>query len=206
MADVHFFFDPGCPWAWLAAVRLQETAMRCGAGIVWRPVVLDQVERMTGRGAATPAELAYSSLDLGDWAHFCGVRVARADRLPAANASKAIAAASGLAGRLEALVNRLFEAGPGGSADPDDHEFLVSTAVAAGFARRDFESAFDSPAAQRMVEANVADLVARGGFGSASMAVGDRLYIGNARMPLVELALTRAAEHPLIIPGAHGQT
>jgi hypothetical protein len=37
------------------------------------------------------------------------------------------------------------------------------------------------------------------------MFVGEKMFFGNDRMPLVELALTRAAERPFIAPGAHGQ-
>jgi hypothetical protein len=38
------------------------------------------------------------------------------------------------------------------------------------------------------------------------MFVGDDMYVGNDRMPLVEMALARASGRPFIAPGAHGQS
>jgi 2-hydroxychromene-2-carboxylate isomerase len=43
-----------------------------------------------------------------------------------------------------------------------------------------------------------------GGFGVPSMVVGDDLFFGNDRMPLVEAALIRAADIRLVLPGQHG--
>jgi hypothetical protein len=37
------------------------------------------------------------------------------------------------------------------------------------------------------------------------MFIGDDMYFGNDRMPLVEFALSRATDRPLVAPGAHGQ-
>ena len=51
---------------------------------------------------------------------------------------------------------------------------------------------------------NVARLLERGGFGTPTLLVGDDLYFGNDRMPLVEIALARAGGMRLVMPGEHG--
>jgi 2-hydroxychromene-2-carboxylate isomerase len=43
------------------------------------------------------------------------------------------------------------------------------------------------------VRANTDECVRRGGFGSPTMFVGDDMYFGNDRLPLVERALARTA-------------
>ena len=206
MAEVDFYFDPGCPWAWLATVRLQEAAMRCSARIQWRPVLALRVDAGSGTTVLAAAERAYQAQDLADWAHFCGVSIRRTERLPSAVAARVIAAAADLGGRTGRLVESIFAAGPGGAADINDRDVLLDLAREAGFDVAALSLALDDPRSQAAVEANSAALIAQGGFGSATMVVAGRHYCGNTRLPLVELALTRAGDSPLIIPGAHGHT
>ena len=79
--EVEFFFDCGCPWSYLALGRLRDAALRTGAQIIYRPVLLSEI---SGGGKAHPAapqdglaaaRSLYRSKDLQDWARFCGVVV-----------------------------------------------------------------------------------------------------------------------------------
>ncbi len=206
LAEVVFFFDPGCPWAWLATVRLREAAMRCNARIAWRPILALKVDAALGTSRPSPAESAYLPRDLVDWAHFCGVVVRRSERLPAAVAARAVAAGVAIGGAVAPFVEAIFSAGSGGHAEINSRALLLELAAATGLDAEARALALDDPRSQAAIEDNTAALIASGGFGSATMVIGDRLFCGNARIPLVELALTRAGDRPLIIPGSHGQT
>jgi 2-hydroxychromene-2-carboxylate isomerase len=213
LTQVDFYFYLGCPWTWLAFVRLRETAMRTGAGIVWKPVMVDRVTEASNpaapgaRAAISPAKLRYHVKDLQDWARFCGVTIATPGPF-GAKAGYAVrgAIAAIAAGRAVPYCERVFRARFERGADLDDPDTVAALAVAAGPDERGFRDAVADPASQRAVEALCEELVARGGFGSPTIFVGDDMYFGNDRMPLVELALNLAADQPLVAPGAHSQT
>ncbi len=47
------------------------------------------------------------------------------------------------------------------------------------------------PAVKDQLKANTEELARRGGFGSPIFFIGDDMYIGNNRLPLIRDALTR---------------
>jgi 2-hydroxychromene-2-carboxylate isomerase len=52
--------------------------------------------------------------------------------------------------------------------------------------------AIAEPGVKERLKANTDELIARGGFGSPTIFVGDDMYFGNDRLPLVREALRRA--------------
>jgi 2-hydroxychromene-2-carboxylate isomerase len=69
----------------------------------------------------------------------------------------------------------------------------------------DFERRLEDPGSLEAVRANTEELVRRGGFGSPTVFVGENMYFGHERIPLVESALMHGAEQPFIAPGEHGR-
>ena len=213
LAQVDFYFYLGCPWTWLAFVRLRETAMRTRASIAWKPVLVDRVTQGSNPGAPatrppiSPAKLRYHVKDLQDWARFCGVTIATPGPF-GAQARYAVrgAVAAMAAGRAAPYFDRVFRARFEDGANLDDPDTVTALAVEAGLDAADFRAAVADDSSLRTVEEVSDELVARGGFGSPTMFVGDDMYFGNDRMPLVEVALHRAGERPFIAPGAHGIT
>lgn len=212
MVDVDFYFYPGCPWTYLAFARLCESAMRTNARVVWKPIQVDRIRRDsspaggTGSLARNPARDRYRVKDLQDWARFCGLTIRRPGPFPVAalwaarGAVVAIAAGKAVP-YLEAAFRGCFEHG----ADLDRLDSVVEIAAAGGLEPAGFRAACNDSTTLAIVEAYSDELVARGGFDSPTMFIGDGMYFGNDRMPLVELALSQAAERPLVVPGAHGQ-
>jgi 2-hydroxychromene-2-carboxylate isomerase len=210
LADVTFYLYYGCPWTYLAFVRLQETAMRTRAVIAWRPVLLERVMRGAGLSAkaevSAAAQVRYRQKDLADWARFCGVAIRHGGPYPVAAEWAARGAVVALAEERAARYGEaVFRACFGECADPDDLEVVTGLAAASGIERERFRHAVEAPGTRAVLERNSDELVRRGGFGSPTMFVGDDMYVGNDRMPLVELALMRASDEPFVAPGAHGQ-
>lgn len=85
-----------------------------------------------------------------------------------------------------------------------DQEVLLQIAERAGMERSVFEARQSDPASIDILAANAKQLVERGGFGVPTMLVGDDLYFGNDRMPLVEFALGQASGRRFVMPGEHG--
>jgi len=207
---VEFFFDQSCPWTYLAFTRIQETVTRVGARIVWKPILVDEVHRAANRtfpGSRVdpnPAKARYQAKDLQDWARFCGVRIRAPEHWPVTplGAQCGAVVADG-AGQLVAFVAATFETYFDGSQDIRDLAVLGVIAKRVGLDDKRFIADLQKPEVRAVVEANGHELVRRGGFGSPTMFVGDDMYFGNDRMPLVEVALARASDRRFVMPFDH---
>jgi 2-hydroxychromene-2-carboxylate isomerase len=73
-AAVEFVFDASCPWSYLALERTRDAALRTGARIIYRPVLVDDVLQLAtpgypaDRSDPVPARARHQAKDLADWA------------------------------------------------------------------------------------------------------------------------------------------
>lgn len=218
---VEFFFDTSCPWSYLALERVREAAIRTGARVIYRPVLVDDVLRAANpafpadRTDPVPARARYQSKDLADWARYCGLTLRRprpwpirpewAQRGAVAAAELTGGSPAGPAAYLAAVFAALFA----DNRDISDIAVVEALAVSAGLDATRFAALLREDGTGLQVQENGAELVARGGFGTptflvASGTAGADLYFGNDRVPLVEAALARLGGMRLILPGAHG--
>lgn len=211
MLTVDFFFDCSCPWTYLGFTRLRETATRTGATIKWHPIFVDRVRRLVtpdcpeSRSDPVDAREKYRRKDLQDWARYCAVTI----RVPADWPADTQAAMCGAViaerqGVAAAYVGGVFRAYFGEGRNIDDRDVLADIAGPAGVARETFLEGLDDPEILDAVYRNCDALIARGGFGSPSFFVGDDMYFGNDRIPLLEFALGQASGRKFVMPGQHG--
>jgi 2-hydroxychromene-2-carboxylate isomerase len=73
-----------------------------------------------------------------------------------------------------------------------------------GFERDVFDTGLRSPDVLQQVKDSSRSLLERGGFGSPTMFVGESMFFGNDRMPLVEFALGQTSGRTFVMPGQHG--
>ena len=207
---MELYLDYACPWSYLALTRLTETAIRTGARIVFRPVVLDWIlaetcpERVGKRAEDHPAKTRYRNQDLDDWARYCGVVLRRpdgwpADSEPAARGAVAADAQNGCAAFSKALYGAYFAAGK----HLEDTATLAAAAQEAGLDMAEFEAALSSQTVADHVRSNCDTLLARGGFGTPTLFVADRMFFGNDRMPLVEFEIGQLSGRHFVAPGNH---
>jgi len=219
---VEFFFDTSCPWSYLALDRVREAAIRTGARIVYRPVLVDDVLRAANpalppdRSDPVAVRARYQAKDLGDWARYCGLTLHRPRPWPIRPewAQRGAVAAAGLTRELSggpaAYLAAVFAALFADNRDISDLAVVEALAVSAGLDGAGFDALVRDDSTRLQVERNAADLVACGGFGTPSFLVatgsgtGGDLYFGNDRLPLVEAALARLGGMRLVLPGAHG--
>jgi len=208
---VEYFFDTSCPWSYLALERVRDAALRTSARIVYRPVLVDDLLRRVnpdcpvGRTDPLPVRARYQAKDLADWARYCGLTLRRPEPWPLraewAQRGSVVAAASG---QSFAYLLAMFAALFGTNRRIDQRAVVEAVAAEAGLDAQAFAAGLDDRATLTQVEANGTSLLARGGFGTPTLLVGDDLYFGNDRLPLVEAALARQGEMRLVLPGAHG--
>ncbi len=210
-ATVDYFFDTSCPWCYLALDRVRDAAIRTGSRVVYRPVIVDDVIRLTNSGFpadrtdTVAVRARYQAKDLADWARYCGLVMRRPSPWPlrAEWAQRgAVVAAEG--GHGAAYLSAVFAALFADNRNIGDLMVVQDLAVAAGLDATLFASRVQEARTLEQLKVNAAELVARGGFGTPTLLVGDDLYFGNDRLPLVEAALARRGGMQLVLPGAHG--
>jgi 2-hydroxychromene-2-carboxylate isomerase len=207
---VEFFYSVSFPSCYLALVRLREALLRTGAALVFRPIVTawlpDDVVQAGAclTASSNPAVDAYLRKDTGDWSRFCGVQIDPQYCGPINSAWVQRGAVAAIdAGRIADYAEAAFRARFSEGRDISNRAVVVDIATRCGMTKSAFNSALDSGHTESIVRRNMAALVQRGGFGSPTMFLGDDMYFGHERVPLLEMALMRSAEQPFIAPGEH---
>ncbi|HEY0940230.1 MAG TPA: DsbA family protein [Steroidobacter sp.] len=207
--DIEFYYCCACSSSYLAFVRVRETVIRWGVGLVFRPVVSAWLDAPEGRTDAShdSAAAAYARKDLQDWARFCGVRIEHPDRQSAVSAEWAQrgAVAAMDAGRIEAYVEATFQAIFSDGVDISDSSVVVDIAVKSGMSAKAFRRSLESERTLNVVQRNTNMLRERGGFRTPTMFIADDMYCGHERAPLLESALMQSTDRPFIAPGEHGR-
>jgi 2-hydroxychromene-2-carboxylate isomerase len=207
---VDYYFDYCCPWTYLSFKRLIQTTTRTASTINWKPVLIADIKQKIGSNIDSqtlyPSEINYEHKDLQDWANYCGLKI-----IPRNDDSNKISTKA-LCGALFALkTNKIaaysglvFDAYFANLKDIANNEILTEIATNLELDLKGFQSAIDSIECVEQLTSNATELVERGGFGSPTMFVGDDMYFGNDRMPLVEFSIGRASGKILVLPGQHG--
>ena len=207
---VDYYFDYCCPWTYLSFKRLIQTTTRTASVINWKPVLIADIEAEIGPKIDSrtlySSEINYENKDLQDWANYCGLKI-----IPRNDDSKktSIKALCGALFALEAnkiadYSGLVFDAYFADLKDIANNDILTEIATNLELDLQGFQSAIDSIQSVEQLKKNATELVERGGFGSPTMFVGDDMYFGNDRMPLVEFSIGRASGKILVLPGQHG--
>jgi 2-hydroxychromene-2-carboxylate isomerase len=132
--------------------------------------------------------------DLADWAGLYGLRIVFPPKVFPVNSVKCMRGAFTALdeGKLVAYATAAFEAYWGDDRDIAREEVLAEVAVRAGLERQRFFAAIETDSCKARLRANTDELIARGGFGSPTMFVGNAMFFGNDRLPLVRAALEAA--------------
>ena len=208
---VEFFFDSSCPWSYLALERVREAALRTGSRVVYRPVLVDDVLQLANPGFPAdrtdpvPVRARYQAKDLADWARYCGLVLRKPEPWPfRAEWAQRGAVVAEEAGQAPVFLAAVFAALFADNRDIRERAVVQAVAEEAGLDPASFAARIGDRDTQLQVERNRVELLALGGFGTPTFLVGEDLYFGNDRLPLVEAALARQAGMRLVLPGAHG--
>ena len=198
---IEFFFDCSSPWTWLAFHNIQPMARELGVEVRWRPVLVGGIFNAVNpsvyefRERGVPAKQAYLKKDLQDWARLAGLTIHFPPTVFPVNSVKAMRGCVLLEpeGKLVPFAQAVFEAYWTHDRDISQDDVLADS-VQAGRRRTAPASARASrhrPIKDRL-KANTDEVIARGGFGSPTIFVGDDMYFGNDRLALVREAVVRS--------------
>jgi 2-hydroxychromene-2-carboxylate isomerase len=200
--EIDFYYDVSSPWTYLAFVNIQPLAAEAGATIHWKPFLVGGVFNAINptmyrmRENPVPARDAWMQKDMQDWARLAGVTIVFPPKVFPVNPVKALRgllwAKDQGAGKEVELATAFFELYWGEDRDISQDDVVAEAARRAGLDPARMAQAIAEPGVKERLKANTDELIARGGFGSPTIFVGDDMYFGNDRLPLVREALRRA--------------
>ena len=196
---IEFFFDISSPWTYLAFHNIQPLARELGAPVRWRPFMVGGVFNTVNpsvyaaREAPVPLKAAYLAKDLQDWARHAGLAIRFPPRVFPVNSVKVMRACLVLEprGKLVEFATAAFETYWRDERDISQDDVLADLCDKCGVDAAELAAAISTPEVKTALKANTDELIRRGGFGSPTIFIGDDMYFGNDRLPLVRAAWLR---------------
>ena len=205
--NIEFFFDISSPWTYLAFHNIQPLAAELNVPIQWRPILVGGIFNSVNpsvyamRENPVPAKWAYMKKDLQDWAREAELKIVMPPKVFPVNSVKAMRACiwldqqtpAGQASQMLPFARAAFEAYWAREEDISQDDVLAELCEQCGIEVKAFFTGISQPAIKDQLKTNTEEVIRRGGFGSPTMFVGDDMYFGNDRLPLLQSALQRAA-------------
>ena len=204
---IEFFFDCSSPWTYLAFRALQPLAIQLKADISWRPVLVGGIFNSVNKGIYSAREdmnspkNRYVLKDLQDCSREVGVTIVFPPKVFPVNSVKAMrgyvwlardAQARRIRSRCLDFAEALFAAYFTQQEDISQEGVLAAICLRLGIDAEAFLTGIAQPDIKQALKVNTDEAVARGAFGSPTFFVGDDMYFGNDRLPLVAAAVKRA--------------
>ncbi|MEM1110939.1 MAG: 2-hydroxychromene-2-carboxylate isomerase [Pseudomonadota bacterium] len=203
---LEFFYDCSSPWTYLAFSRILPICESLRVHIEWRPIIVGGVFNEVNQGvysgreqflSADSPKLRYYFKDLADWARLANITLAWPTGHPinAVNAMRGALFANDQ-GKLVPYSLAVFKAYWGGGSETNiaDPAVLARLGASVGVDPDALLAATKDQHYKDRLRANTDELIARGGFGSPTLFIGEDMYFGNDRLELVQAAL-RSATH-----------
>jgi 2-hydroxychromene-2-carboxylate isomerase len=196
---IEFFFDCSSPWTYLAFHNIQPIAAELNEPIRWRPVLVGGIFNSVNpsvyamRDNPVPAKMSYMLKDLQDWAKDAGLKIVMPPKVFPVNSVKAMRGCIWLESqdRLLPFASALFEAYWSREEDISQDAVLTKICEQVGVNASEFLTGIAQPGIKDQLKANTEEVIHRGGFGSPTIYLGEDMYFGNDRLPLVKAAILR---------------
>ncbi len=198
---VEFLFDFGSPNAYLAHRVIPALEARSGARVVYAPILLGGVFKLTGN--ASPAvtlrgirnKPEYEALEMRRFTERHGIRDFRPNPHFPVNTLAPMRGAlvARCEGVFERYVDAMFRAMWSEPRKLDDPEVFASALAEAGLDAGRILAGIGDPGVKIELRERTEAAVARGVFGAPSFFVGDELFFGKDRLDDVEREIARQA-------------
>lgn len=197
--SLEFLFDFGGPNSYLAHKSLPEICARTGAELVYVPILLGGLFKLTNnqapmmRYAETPAKRNYEMLEFDRFvkAHALPFKMNPRFPLNTLYVMRGAVAAQQLgcfALYVQAVMAAMWENGK----DVSDAEIVRQVLDSAGLDSAALLALADNPDVKAELMANTEAAAKRGAFGVPTFFVGEEMFWGKERLGQVEAALTKS--------------
>ena len=189
---LEFFYDYVSPYSYLAWLQLPALCQRAGARLVYRPMVLGGLFKLTGNAPplGVKAKYRYMHRDLARHAARLGVPILMNSAFPM-NTVPALRGAivAQQQGFFDGYNAAVFRAVWEQDQDISDAAVLEAVLSAADLDAAVIREGIQDQAVKDALAANTDEAAARGAFGAPTLFVGEELFWGNDRLDFVEAAL-----------------
>lgn len=193
---LEFFWDAVSPYTYLAATQMAHLREETGARIIWRPFFLGGVFKASGNQPPLqlPAKARYLPRDLQAWADFYQVPFTFPANFPT-NTLLAMRMACLIDDpqQQEAFALALFETYWGRGEDIASEVKLGSLADQVGLDGAVLLAGAQTEEAKERLKRNTQEAVERGAFGAPTFFIGQEMFWGNDRLPLIRHRLLAQA-------------
>lgn len=209
---IDFFFDCSSPWTYIAFRNLQAVAAEIDEPVSWRPVLVGGIFNSVNQNMYASREdmnsprNRYQLKDLQDNAREVGLRIVFPPRVFPVNSVKAMRGCLWIAQDAQAksqylpFVEATFSAYFSREQDISQDDVLAAVCREVGIDAPAFLEGIARPDIKDQLKANTDEAIRRGAFGSPTFFVGDDMYFGNDRLPLLRAAVLRARSMGLTTP------
>ncbi len=199
MTQVEFYFDCSSPWTYLAFHNIRPLADEFEFEIIWRPILVGGIFNAVNpsvyesRKTGVPAKQAYMVKDLADWAALARLKILFPPGVFPVNSVKAMRGCIWLApqGLLVPFAESVFHAYWSEDRDISRDEELALICDRIGIDTAAFFAGIAAPTIKDELRFNTEQVITRGGFGSPTYFLGDDMYFGNDRLPVLIEAIKR---------------
>jgi 2-hydroxychromene-2-carboxylate isomerase len=188
---IDFYFDFSSPYGYFASARIEEIAAKHGRSVVWRPILLGAVFKITGQQPlpTIPLKGSYAKHDLARSARLFGVPFKLPTKFPIAGQAPSrayywIADRDGAQGRM--LAQALYRAYFAEDRDISNPEVTANVAAKLGINREELLHALNDPAVKERLKNEVDAAIERGVFGSPYVVVDGEPFWGSDRLDQVD--------------------
>ena len=190
---IEFFWDAASPYTYFASTQIEGIAERCGVSVEWKPFLIGAAFKATGNSPpaiAVPAKGKYMMTDLRLSAGFLGIPIT----MPAAFPINSLlpmrtALAAQNAGQGPEFAKAVMHAHWGEGRDVSQPEELQKIASSLALDGEALLAATQDQALKDQLKANCEDAIRRGAFGAPTFFVGDTMFWGHDRLPILEAFL-----------------
>ena len=188
---IDFYFDFSSPYGYFAATKIDDIAAKYGRTVVWRPILLGAIFKITGQQPlpTIPLKGSYAKHDLARSARLFGVPFKLPSKFPVAGQapSRAFYWVSDRDPVLaRTLAQALYRAYFAEDRDISSPEVTANVAAKLGVNRDELAQALNDPAVKERLKSEVDAAIERGVFGSPYIIVDGEPFWGSDRLDQVD--------------------
>lgn len=193
---LEFYFDFSSPYGYFAAARIDDLARRHNRTVIWRPILLGAVFKITGQQplAQIPLKGSYALHDLKRSARWFDVPFRLPTKFPIATTAACRAyywLHDQSAADAKMLASALYRAYFAEDRDISNPEVTANVAAKLGHDKATVLAAIDNPAIKERLRTEVDAAMERGVFGSPYIVVDGEPFWGSDRLEQVDRWLER---------------
>jgi 2-hydroxychromene-2-carboxylate isomerase len=190
-APIDFYFDFSSPYGYFASTRIDELAERYGRSVVWRPMLLGAVFKITGQQplSTVPLKNSYMAHDLARTAKLLKVSFKLPTKFPAGMQAPSRAfywVADKDRDLARNLAKALFHAYFAEDRDISNPEVTGNVGAKLGVDKAELLAALNDPAVKERLRTEVDAAIERGVFGSPYIVVDGEPFWGADRLDQIE--------------------